>query len=90
MLGGALVGMRGARDLAIAARAQIQRRALRDVPMPSRDWHGIDEPELTPLRVLRVGDCSWQAIPRCHTMGEPGYPQALAERLRDRGISSLR
>lgn len=60
---------------------------MRNLPNPTRDWHGLEDPQLTPKRLLRVGDCSWQAIAGAHTVGEAGYPSVVANRLRDRGIA---
>lgn len=59
----------------------------RAVQNPSHLWHGITDQALEHRHVLRIGDCSWQAIENAHTLGAPGYPAILADRLRSRGIA---
>ena len=65
----------------------IYRRALRDLPNPTLVWHGLPDSRLDQIRILRIGDCSWQAIDHAHSFGKPGYPAILAERLREDGVA---
>lgn len=56
-------------------------------PNPTVGWRGIEVPGLPRRHLARIGDCSWQIIDRGHTMGPPGYPEMLAEMLRQQGVA---
>jgi hypothetical protein len=70
----------------------ISHRLKQSVPNPTATWKGaslmvLRGVPLTPRRLLRIGDCSWQEIKYAHTMGAPGYPRYIGERLLGRGIA---
>lgn len=66
---------------------RVLERAIPRVEDPPLAWRGIDDPGLSPLRVVRYGDCSWREVVGAHQLGErPGYPLVVAERLREHGI----
>ena len=59
----------------------ISGAAFRRVPNPTLQWHGVEQPGPEAKLLLRIGDCSWQAIEHGHTWGEPGYPSLVADAL---------
>src|SRR4051812_12088272 len=66
-------------------------RAIARLPVPAdepRRWSGLGSSEgLTPLRVVRFGDCSWRETDLAHQTGtRAGFPLVLAERLAACGV----
>ena len=75
------------RTLWSRAARRVNRAAIEPLSNPTNVWHGVQDESLKPLRMLRLGDCSWLSVAHAHTFGPPGYPSVLAERLRARGIA---
>lgn len=75
------------RTLWARAAGRINHAAIGPLANPTNLWHGVRDDSLQPLRMLRLGDCSWLSVPHAHTFGPPGYPAVLAARLRAQGIA---
>jgi hypothetical protein len=69
--------------LLVSVRDSINYRATRHIPNPTLTWHG--DAEATSCHLVRIGDCSWQAIQHGHTFGPVGYPKIFVDELRALG-----